>query len=291
MSTREPTPSEPASSHSGRAEPGPAEPGPAELAAYLERPLTPPDPAVLAAIDAGPIEPSLALALAAVDRLLEPGGLEAETGWCTLPDGVGYVSVRTAMPEVSAQMVDWWFDWHPRESMRYRIWHPAAHHANSYEPPAKPGEKAHWGAVHHPVEDVGLGTVHARIAFHSPPEMGMAGDASERPDVATIVCGYAGDDRRRVRHTPMFHVFMRSERGVVLRSRFWLGAALAPLGVLAAPGALVLNRPLVRRAALPTGLPRALAQHCAEEFANLAALLPELYARFGAAGRGAGAQA
>ncbi len=46
--------------------------------------------------------------------------------------------------------------------------------------------------------------------------------------------------------------------------------------------ALLGNR-VVRRRVLPRALPRALARHCAEEYANLAALLPELYERFGPA--------
>ncbi|MGH2912988.1 MAG: DAPG hydrolase family protein [Solirubrobacteraceae bacterium] len=37
----------------------------------------------------------------------------------------------------------------------------------------------------------------------------------------------------------------------------------------------------VRRRALPKRLPQALATHCAEEYANLGALLPELFGRFG----------
>jgi len=76
-------------------------------------------------------------------------------------------------------------------------------------------------------------------------------------------------------------VFLREGDGVVLRSRFWLGAALRPFGVLGAPGERLLNNRLVRKRALPARLPRALAAHCAEEYANLATLLPELYARFG----------
>ena len=71
-------------------------------------------------------------------------------------------------------MVDWWFDWHPRDPLRYRVWHPPAHSGNSVELPAAPGAKAHWGAVHHPVEDVGTGTVHARIAFVPPRELGFS---------------------------------------------------------------------------------------------------------------------
>ncbi len=256
---------------------------PDELSEYLRRPMQRPPSDVLEAIARGPIDPVDTLALVDVERLLDPAPLPVESGWCTLSDGVGYVAVRTAMPAVSGEMVDWWFDWHPRESTRYRVWHPEAHYANSLQPPAHSGAKAHWRAVHHPVEDVGLGVVHARIAFRRPSEMGFASDALDHPCVATIVCGYAGDDRRRVRHTPMYHVFLREGEGVVLRSRFWLGAAMRPYGPAGALGERLLNNALVRHATLPARLPRALAMHCAEEYANLAALLPELYARFGPA--------
>jgi hypothetical protein len=261
-----------------------------DLSAYLSRPLTPPPAATLAAIEAGPVAPGEALPLTQLDRLLDPKPLVAETGWCTLPDGVGYVAVRTPMPAVTAEMVDWWFEWHPLEPLRYRIWHPRAHSDNSLEPPARQGAKAHWGAVHHPVEDVGTGMVHARIAFKPPLEVGFSTNALDDPAVATVVCGEVGDDRRRVRHSAMAHVFLREGDGVVLRSHFWLGALIRPYlpAPLAGPAAGLLNNRVVRRLALPAGLPRALATHCAEEYANLAALLPELYGGFaGATGRSA----
>ncbi len=250
------------------------------LSDYLKRPLEHPERETLEAIERGPVDPRDALPLEELDRLLDPDVLPCETGWCVLPDGVAYVAVRTAMPNVSGEMVDWWFDWHPRDALRYRIWHPVAHVDNSLELPAVVAAKAHWGAVHHPVEDVGTGVVHARIEFKAPVEMGMSSDALEDPRVATIVCGYAGDDRLRVRHTPMFHVFLREGNGVVLRSRFWLGGALRPYGLLGTLGERPLNTPFVRRRTLPRGLPQALARHCAEEYANLGALLPELYRRF-----------
>lgn len=254
----------------------------AELVDLLERPLTPSEPAVAAAIEGGPIDPADALPRDALDRLLDPAPLAAETGWCWLPDGVGYVAVRTEMSNVTGEMVDWWFDWHARDPLRYRVWHPGAHRDNRLEQPAARGAKAHWGAIHHPVEDVGTGVVHARIAFCPPRELGFTTDALDDPRVATIVCGWAGDDRRRVRHTPMAHVFLRELDGVVLRSRFWLGAAVRPYAPapLAALGARLLNTRAARRLTLPRDVPRALATHCAQEYANLAALLPELYARY-----------
>jgi hypothetical protein len=260
--------------------------GSPDLAAYLERPMTPPGEGVLEEIERGPIAASDALPREQMDRLLDPAPLAAENGWCVLADGVAYVAARTAMPGVSAEMVDWWFDWHPHDPLRYRVWHPAAHVSNSVERPRVAGAKAHWGTVHHPVEDVGTGVVHARIAFVAPSEIGFSGDALDDPRIATIVCGYAGDDRLRVRHTPMVHVFLAADEGVVLRSRFWIGAALRPYAPapIAAPAAWLLGNSFVRRRALPRGLPYALARHCAEEYANLGALLPELYERFGPAG-------
>ncbi len=256
------------------------------LSDYLTRPMTPPATDTLEAIASGPIDPGDALALRDVDRLLDPSSLERETGWCVLPNGVAYVAVRTPMPQVTGEMVDWWFDWHPRDPLRYRIWHPKAHSDNSVQHPTRAGAKAHWGTTHHPVEDVGTGMVHARIKFLPPSEMGMTSDALDNPHVATIVCGYAGDDRLHIRHSPMFHVFLREGDGVVLRSRFWLGATLRPYGPLGGVGEKLLNRPAIRRRALPKRLPHALATHCAEEYANLGALLPELYVRFGPHVRG-----
>jgi DAPG hydrolase PhiG domain len=253
----------------------------AELRSYLERPLSPPSPDALEQIARGPLDRAEALPLGDLDRLLDPRPIAAETGWCWLADGVGYVAARTEMPAVTGEMVDWWFDWHPHDPVRYRIWHPTAHTANTAERPARRGAKAHWGTVHHAVEDVGVGTVRARIEFCAPTEMGMSTDALEHPDVATIVCGFAGDDDRHMRHTPMVHVWLRDGDGVVLRSRFWLGAALRPYGPLGFVGERALNHRAVRRRVLPRNLPRALATHCAEEYANLGALLPWLYARFG----------
>ncbi|MET0558046.1 MAG: hypothetical protein ABW065_05180 [Solirubrobacterales bacterium] len=259
--------------------------GRADLSAYLLRPLTAPDAATLAEIEAGPVDAATALSLPELDRLLDPEPLDVETGWCRLPDGVRFVAVRTPMPGVSAEMVEWWFDWHAREALRYRIWHPGAHLDNALEPPARAGAKSHWGAVHHPVEDVGTGTVHARIAFVAPSDLGFSTDALDDPAVGTIVCGWVGDDRRHIRHSAMAHVFLREGDGLVLRSHFWLGAAIRPYAPapIAGPVARLANRRLVRDLALPAGLAPALARHCAEEYANLAALLPELHSRYGSA--------
>ncbi len=67
-------------------------------------------------------------------------------------------------------------------------------------------------------------------------------------------------------------------------SKRWRGtgteiAATGPPGSRTA--ALAMNNRVVRRLALPEGLPPGLARHCAEEYANLAAILPALHRAYG----------
>lgn len=252
------------------------------LDAYLDRPMSPPDPAAIAAIEAGEADLAGILRLHEMDRLLDPESLPVETGWWRLPDGTQQVAARTPMPDVTGEMVEWWFDWHADDPLRYRVWHPRAHVSNRVERPRTLGAKAFWGQVHHPVEDVGTGLVHARIAFLAPSAYGFMGDALRDPNVATIVGGYVGDDRRRAWHSVMTHVFLQEADGLVLRSRFWLGARVLPMlpAPIAGPVGRIASRPAVRRRTLPHDLAPGLARHCLEEYANLAALLPELHAQY-----------
>ncbi len=245
--------------------------------------MDPPAPAVTQAIAAGPIDPADSLGRRDLDRLRDPAPCAAEVGWCTLPDGVAYAAVRTEMPGVTGEMIEWWFDWHPRDSLRYQIWFPGAHESTRFEPPPSASRRAHWGAVHYPVEDIGLGMDPLRIAFLPPSQLGFASDALDDPHVATIVGGLVGDERRHVQHTLMTHVFLTAADGVVLRSRFWIGAALRPYAPrpVADLAARVLVRHAVRKRLVPARTPLAMATHCAAEYANLAGLLPELYAAYG----------
>ena len=91
-----------------------------------------------------------------------------------------------------------------------------------------------------------------------------------------------------MQHTKMVHVFIEREGGdgVFLRSRFWLGSDIRPYAPepIASLAAKVLNRPAIRRRMLPAKVPRGLARHCAEEYTNLAAILPEVYAQYGPKG-------
>ncbi len=253
--------------------------GVTDLSRLLDRPMARVDADVLRAIAAGPMDVADALLPTQLVRLLAPGDLPGETGWCSVPDGVGYTAVCTPMPGITGEMLDWWFAWHPHDPMRYRIWFPSAHAGISIEPAARPAAKAYWNTVHHPVEDVGLGMQRLRIRFLDPVAFGFPEGVLEHPSVATIVCGLVGDDRRRVWHTRMCHFARRTNDGVELRSRFWLGAELRlfTASALATPTNRLLSRPALRRRVVPCKAPLAMARHCAAEYANLASLLPQLH--------------
>ncbi len=189
------------------------------------------------------------------------------------------------MPGVTGEMVDWWFDWHPRDPLRYRVWHPRrTSRSSSLRAAAAPAAKAHWGTVHHPVEDVGTGPVHARISFCRPTALGFSTDALDDPRVATIACGLVGDDRLHVRHSVMAHVWLREGDGLrpaqpLLARR---GAAAGPAR-RARGGRRTPDQPAVRAP------PRTPGRDCRRRSPVTArrstrtsrTLLPELYAGWG----------
>jgi len=255
----------------------------ADLLPYLSRPMTPPSDDVQVAIERGPIAAADALSRAELDRLLDPVPLGVETGWCTLEDGTGYVAVRTHMAGVTGDMIDWWFTWNPQDAIRYQIWFPGAHDwTHGEQPSGPPQRKRHWGVVNYPVEDIGLGMSNLRIAFLPPSQLGFSTDAVDDPRVGTIVAGLVGDATARVQHTLMIHVFLNAPDGLTLRSRFWVGGVIRLYAQerVAALSGRAMNRPLFRRRIISSRAPRAMARHCAREYANLATLLPELHDRF-----------
>src|SRR3984885_10362587 len=230
----------------------------ADLLPYLSRPMTPPSQDVQVAIERGSITAADAVLRTQLDRLLDPAPLAAETGWCTLEDGTGYVAVRTPMPGVTSEMVEWWYTWNPSDPIRYQIWFPGAHDWTYEEKKVGPAPaKRHWGVVNYPVEDIGLGMSNLRIEFAPPSQLGFSTDAINDPRVGTIIAGLVGDVTLHLQHTIMIHVFLNAADGLVLRSRFYIGAAIrlyAPERI-AAFSAFAFNRPVVRLRFVPSRAP------------------------------------
>ncbi len=246
---------------------------------YLEE-TTAPNPVLMAQIENGPMDPAMATLPENIEKMLEEGYHSVENGYCSMPNGTGYVAVNNVFPGVTVEMVKWWFAWHPLEDLRYMLWFPKGHFGIKVSDadraeildPALPIEEKIYGKVHHVIEDTGTGVEDIRIEFMPPEAMGLK---LENTPVKFIVAGNGLSVSRATgikAPAVMFHSVREIEGGVEFRSRFWLGyhfiegkaVKLLPEGVQ-----------------IPLPVMKGLAYHNVEEYSHLAAILPRLYQAHG----------
>jgi hypothetical protein len=253
-------------------------------AKYYEDPV-PPDPEHLAMMDKAR-DPSEALYPEQMNDLLNPGDLKVEIGWCNLPNGAGFIANRNLYQNVTAEMIDWWFAWHPLEDLRYRIWYPPQHAAIGLDPESRgrildpniPIREKNWGVTHHVTEDCNCGMEHIDITFLSPEDFGFDMTRWEEPYVSTFVGGFGWSSPAHKTDRPirapslMCHIFRKFSGGLEHRTRFWMGYRMSN-------GKPELSLP--PGVAVPAMAVQGLARHNVHEFSNLAALLPKLYREYG----------
>jgi hypothetical protein len=246
-------------------------------AKYFDRPMEPIPAEKLAVLQAGSIDPALALQIEDRNKLFDPGYLENEVGYTVLPNGTGYLANLTVMPDVTTEMFDWWFAWHPLDDLRYVIWDPEDHFY------ARTDNRAHnlnanlslkergYGVKHAVLEDIGAGPDELIIEFESPGFYGFDESKIGTKYCSSIVCGNG--------HSPnpgpgsvaafMTHFVRELEQGIELRSRFWIGYQIIDKKAVSVlpPGVSV-----------PIEAPMGLFAHNITEFTNLSTLLPLVYA-------------
>jgi hypothetical protein len=253
-------------------------------AKYYRHPV-PPDPAHLALMDR-PCDPLKAIYPEQMNELLNPGDLQVEIGWCNLPNGAGFIANRIVYPDVTSEMVDWWFAWHPLENLRYRLWYPPQHAGISVDSESRkrildpdiPIPEKNWGVTHHVTEDCNCGMENIDITFLSPEDFGFDRTRWKEPYVATFVGGYGWSSPAvKTDHTLkapslMCHIFRNTPGGLEHRTRFWMGYRFSQgkPDLVLPPGVSV-----------PEFAVQGLARHNVREFSNLGVLLPEIYAEFG----------
>ena len=184
-----------------------------------------------------PIDPEQALPIGKLNDLLNPGYLEVETGCCVLPSGAAYVANHTLMPNVTVDMVNWWFAWHSLESLRYKIWWPQGHYSislakedrNKVLNPNTPPTQRFQGITHHVVEDTGSGPEDIFINFLTLENSGFAVERCTSPHMGTIIAANglssAVNAPANAPQAPAFmlHFVREVSGGVEFRSRFWIG--------------------------------------------------------------------
>jgi hypothetical protein len=251
---------------------------------YYRDPVQP-DPRHLKIMDT-PCDPSQAIYPEQMNDLLDSGHLQVEIGWCNLPNGAGFIANRNLYKNVTAEMIDWWFAWHPLEDQRYRIWYPPQHVAIGLDiesrrrilDPEIPIREKNWGVTHHVTEDCNCGMEHIDITFLSPEDFGFDMTRWKEPYVATFVGGFGWSSPAHKTDHPikapslMCHIFRNTADGLEHRTRFWMGYRMSN-------GRPELSLP--PGFAVPTPAVQGLARHNVHEFRNLSVLLPEIHKEFG----------
>lgn len=190
-------------------------------------------------------------------------------GYGYAPDGSGYVSTYTYMPEVTKDMIDWWFAWHGLESARYVIWDKEDHYsvettkADRLTDESIPMNERIWGVTHKVLEDTGCGPEEIVINFLDPSTV-FSKEALESSDLATIVCGNGST-------ALMCHTIFNAPDapGILLCSHFWIGYNVVDHK---------LARVIPEEVKLPEQVLRGLALHSIKEYSNMGQFLPYLYA-------------
>lgn len=232
----------------------------------------------LDAVNRGPVDPSLALPIGESAQLLLDGYLPTETGFCVMPDGSGFAATKVFMPGVTTQMIDWWFNWHVLEGLRYAIWCPVAHTGISAKTPEAhldaSGVALHSrniGKIHYPVEGFHLaGAQDIEIAFRHPEVLGITDEQLRSSSMSTFQIATCSTKGTNFPINIFFHAVREVEGGVEYRSRYWLNYTLKN-GKIRKSSLPLPNRKMTYHMA------RCNCLHSLTEYNNLASILPQLY--------------
>jgi hypothetical protein len=245
---------------------------------YYLRPMAEPPAERMAAIGERPGDARDALRIQDRNRLFEPGDLPGRFGWWRFEDGTAMIANRTLFPNVTGEMFDWWFAWHPIDRLRYAIWDPEDHFDVYLEDKAHTLDfsltvrERHWGSVHHIWEDIGLGSVDLlRLDFKRPSELGYDESKMDTEFCNALVCANGrtlGSSERPDMPVVMTHFLRPTAGGSELRSCFWFGWQIED-------GEPVKKIP--DGFSIPKEPPIELLKHNVVEYTNLAAILPYLY--------------
>lgn len=256
------------------------------FAKYYNEEIPSPEMDHLAAMDES-CDPSKCIGPEDMNDLLNPGYLDMEIGWCNLPNGAGYIANKMHYPEVTPEMIDWWFCWHTLEDLRYRIWYPPQHAGIMLSPKSRarmldssiPFAERNWGVTHHVTEDCNCGMENIDITFMSPTDFGFDMSRFEAPLVTNFVGGYGWacavekTDKSITAPTLMCHIFRpHPDGGLEHRTRFWMGYRFSN-------GTPELSLP--PGVSIPEVAVKGLAVHNVCEFTRYKYFLPRIYAEHG----------
>ena len=253
-----------------------------DLAAF-RRPMQPVPARVEEAIARGVAQgPDLPFANAA--KLLEPGADGITDAVIRNSDGMLVVCCLTDMPGNTPEMWDWWFGWHSVSSERYKLWHPEDHvwSGASEDRRTRPKLRDRYIGVDSYVDEriASPEVLKLTISFRRPSSFGLGETKVDK--LGTAICARVGLRGSPLNTGRLIHLIRRTSTGAEMLSRFWLGDIEAQIPLIGAALTPLLNTRSRRLRLLPDQGGLNLLRHCAKEMNHLAAILPELHAKFAA---------
>lgn len=191
-----------------------------------------------------------------------------ECGYDKLEDNSYLVSMVTPMPNITKDMIAWWFWWHAQKSQRYRAWYPSEHYSISYHkknkgyfnsktvPPFEPN-------IQYPVERVGKLVAPLSIEFVYPQDFGFSKDLIANKQIEIIVCGHVGAFKGIIPNTEMAHILIQGSDYPLWVSRFWIGKNV--------------KNELLKKMLVTEKQAKDMAVHCYIEYSNFAKKIPMMY--------------
>jgi hypothetical protein len=249
-------------------------------AKYFYKELAEIPAADLEKVNAGPVDPSKVTSILDRNDLMKPGYLDVETGYAVMQDGSGFAATLVKMPGVTPEMLDWWFNWHPLEGLRYAMWCPVAHTDISVKNPAQHLDSSgaalrerNYGSTHYPVEGFNVeGSQKVRIEFFSPQDFGLDMEMFKEPGISRAYCANVILNLMNIPFNAFFHAIREVEGGIEYRSRYWIGHTMK------SDGPARVKRPMPYKM---MDLARNNCLHSLIEYNNLASFLPQLYEEMG----------
>ncbi|RDW95140.1 hypothetical protein BP5796_00903 [Coleophoma crateriformis] len=240
-----------------------------------------------------PVAAELGVPITKAPALLEqPGYLPLENGWTRLQDGTMYICALSDLPNVTGDMLDFWFYWHTNCASKYKLWNPDAHRyawlerekLTEEEMRKKSFRERYWDTTSFVNEYIGSTEGKLSIGFFDPRKFGFR---LETPDsgIQTVVTAFVEPGRYTQIHphkradagpggasqafkiTIMHQLRKKPDgTGFEMRSRFWVGSLLAA-------GMKVIGSD-------PDQFGHDLAVHCHVEMTHLGKILPAIYEEF-----------
>ncbi len=209
-------------------------------------------------------------------KLQEPGTYPEKTGYYPLKEGGLLVAGNIPMPEVTAEMLNWWFAWHGLEPLRYAIWDPEDHYDVKINEegrkraldPKIPMAQKNWGATHTVRESVGGPPDEIVIMFTEPEKMGFDPHKLGTAGCEFMVTANALMGSAKV-PVVMVETAKKIEGIMTFQARFWVGYHIVDGKV---------KYLLPPEVVLPEEVAMGLVGHNLKEFTHLGKILPSVYA-------------